>query len=790
MVKHSRGQEKSVFRVLWGTYIRNALIPIVFIELALIVAYLATNYLVRDQNIATMQRSAQESLLETARIESEVITAQLKGVAEMTDLFATLMQHAYDQPYMPDEQELARYGFSDNGVWYTRPDTPGAAVFYSAFTEVGEAEQAKAWQLAQVDPLMKQLVDSSLLVTQAYLNTYDSMNRIYPGFDVLEQYPFDMNIPEYNFYYEADAEHNPERKVVWTDVYIDPAGQGWMASAIAPVYRTGTDFLEGVAGLDIRVSEIIRQVLALHLPWDSYALLVDSTGTIMAMPKAAERDWQLQELTDHDYATAIMQDTFKPEEFNLFRRDDSQPLALGLSQSDSGVVALELDGLPKLAAWSRIPGADWHLLVVADQSSLYADANALKQRVDQIGMGMILALLAFYLLFMVYLYRKSVKVSLRLSEPMRGLRRMIYQIGEEQYRPEPVVSDIVELSAVSAGLTDMALTLEQSRNQLDEANRRLEGMNQALEQRVEERTQKLKHTNEALRHEREEQARLIQKLKDTQAQLVQSEKMASLGVLATGVAHEINNPLAFVSANVSILNDYVPALLRLHQGAVDLMADAERTALKKLEQQEKFAYMEEDLPDLLADSLEGIRRIRHITESLLEFSHAGDTVWQPCDINHCVETTLVICRHEYVNKAQILTELEPSLPTAQAVPAQINQVIMALVVNAAQAIQGNGQIRISTSRIDNEIRIRVEDNGAGIAPQDLDHIFEPFYTTKDVGQGTGLGLAVTYGIVSAHHGRIEVDSTPGEGSCFNVMLPISQERQAGVTEKRVKAESA
>ncbi len=790
MGKHGGGQEKSVFRVLWGTYIRNALIPIVFIELALIVAYLATNYLVRDQNIATMQRSAQESLLETARIESDVITAQLQGVVEMTDLFAALMRQAYDQPFMPDAQELARYSLSDNGVWYTRPDTPGAAMFYSAFTEIGKAEKAKAWQLAQTDPLMKQLVDSSLLVTQAYLNTHDSMNRIYPGFDVLDQYPFDMNIPEYNFYYEADAEHNPERKVVWTDVYIDPAGQGWMASAIAPVYRTGTDFLEGVVGLDIRVSEIIRQVLSLKLPWGSYALLVDSTGTIMAMPKAAERDWQLRELTDHDYATAIMQDTFKPEEFNLFRRDDSQPLAQGLAQADSGVVALELDGLPKLAAWSRIPGADWHLLVVADQSSLYADANALKERVDQIGVGMILALLAFYLLFMVYLYRKSVKVGRRLSEPMRALRAMIYHIGAGQYRPQPVVTDIVELSAVSSGLTEMALTLEQSRNQLDEANRRLESMNQALEQRVEERTQKLKHTNEALRHEREEQARLIQKLKDTQAQLVQSEKMASVGVLATGVAHEINNPLAFVSANVSILNDYVPALLRLHQGAVELMAEAERTALKKLEEQEQFSYIEEDLPDLLADSLEGIRRIRHITESLLEFSHAGDTAWQSCDINHCVETTLVICHHEYKNKARVLTELDPLLPMAQAVPAQINQVIMALVVNAAQAIRVNGLIRVATSHTGNEIQIRIEDNGSGIAPEDLDHIFEPFYTTKDVGQGTVLGLAVTYGIVSAHHGRIEVDSTPGEGSCFNVILPIKQESAASVDEKRVEVEQA
>lgn len=775
MTKRNTARGKSVFRVLWGTYIRNALIPIVFIELALIVAYLATNYLIRDENIATMHRSAQESLLETARIESSVITTQLQGVAEMTDLFAKLMGQAYDTPYMPGPEELARYAHSDTGVWYTLPDTLGAAMFYSSITPAGDEEKAKAWKLAQTDPLMKQLVESSALVTQAYLNTYDSMNRIYPSFDVLEQYPVDLNVRDYNFYYEADAEHNPERKAVWTDVYIDPAGQGWMASAIAPVYRRNTDFLEGVVGLDIRVSEIIRQVLSLRLPWNSYALLVDGTGTIMAMPEAAERDWKLQELTEHDYATAIRQDTFKPQEFNLFHREDSKPLAQELGRSESGVVALDLDGKPKLAAWSLIPGADWHLLIVADQAHLYADANALKKRVDQIAVGMIVALLAFYLLFMIYLYRKSVRVSRSLSEPMSSLRQMIYSIGQGNYRPQPVVTDIIELSAVSGGLTDMAQTLSLSRKQLDEANRRLEGVNQVLEVRVQERTQELQQANVELRHEREEQARLIQKLKETQAQLVQSEKMASVGVLATGVAHEINNPLAFVSANVSILNDYAPALVRLYRDTRELVPEGQGSVLEQLEQREQFSYIEEDLPDLLTDSLEGIRRIRHITESLLNFSHAGDTAWQSCDINHCIETTLVICRHEYKNKADVVTELDASLPCVQAVPAQINQVIMALVVNASQAIRQSGHIRITTSCVDDEVRLAVEDDGQGISAADLDHIFEPFFTTKDVGQGTGLGLAVAYGIIRSHEGRIEVESRPGEGSRFTVVLPVRRQ---------------
>lgn len=767
-VKHGQ----NVFRVLWGTYIRNALIPIVFIELALIAAYLITNYIIRDENIATMQRSAQESLLETASLESDVITSQLNGVIEMVDLFAALVGQAYDKPHDASEQERSRYTHSDNGVWHTRTKTPGAAMFYSSITSVGENEKRKAWQLVQIDPLMKQLVESSSLVTQAYLNTHDSMNRIYPPFDVLDQYPFDLNVTDYNFYYEADAEHNAQRQVVWTDVYIDPAGQGWMASAIAPVYRNNTDFLEGVVGLDIQVSEIIRQVLALSLPWDGYALLVDSSGTIMAMPEAAEKDWQLQELTEHDYATAIKQDTFKPEAFNLFKREDSIQLAQGMTSADIGVVELELADEPKLAAWSLIPGADWHLVVVADQARLYSDANALKARVDQIAIGMILSLLAFYLLFMVYLYRKSIQVSLKLSQPMGGLRRMIRAIGEGRYQPQPVATDITELAEVSNGLIEMGHTLAQNRAELDEANRRLASLNQALEARVRERTHKLQQVNADLHREQEEQNRLIEELKETQAQLIQSEKMASVGLLATGVAHEINNPLAFVSANVSMLHDYAPTLMRLCKKAEEQPPELWGDHSDGVEQQKLYAAIGDVIVDLLEDSVEGVRRIRHITESLLEFSHSGDTSWQDCDVNHCIETTLAICGHEYKYKARVETVLVPDLPLIRAVPAQLNQVIMALVVNAAQAITNEGVIRVRTCHEGESVSFSVCDTGCGIEPANLNRVFEPFFTTKEVGKGTGLGLAVAYGIIKAHNGKIEVESTLGEGSCFRVVLPL------------------
>ncbi|MBS1223886.1 MAG: histidine kinase, partial [Proteobacteria bacterium] len=185
---------------------------------------------------------------------------------------------------------------------------------------------------------MRDIQQTHPLVVQIYLNTFDSLNRIYPYFEVLSQYAPRMDIPSYNFYYEADAAHNPGRGVVWTDVYVDPAGQGWMVSCIAPVYRD--DVLEGVVGLDITVSTITDTILNLAIPWNGYGVLVSKTGTLLALPRAGEDDWGLKELTTHAYTDAIRQDTFKPEEFNIYRRAGFA----GLQNQTDGVAALDLKG--------------------------------------------------------------------------------------------------------------------------------------------------------------------------------------------------------------------------------------------------------------------------------------------------------------------------------------------------------------------------------------------------------------------------------------------------------------
>lgn len=766
-----RKRTQSLFDIVWRTYIKSALMPIVLIELVLIGCYLLSNHIIRNENIEMMTSNARQNLQESARQEANIVGAKLGRVNELAGLFASMTQRAFQTPFDPGPKEKARYALSPDGVWYTRRDLDGTALFYSSRTHVGMEQMKKAWQMAQLDPLMKYLVDGSQLVTQAYLNTYDSMNRIYPYFDVLSQYPADLDIPKYNFYYQADAKHNVSRGVVWTDVYKDPAGQGWMTSAIAPVYRKGGDFLEGVVGLDVKVTEIIEHILALQIPWSGYAMLVDSRGTILAMPKPAEKDWGLTELTDRKYQGAITENQFKPAGFNIFKRADTQELAQKLDTQPRGVVDLRLAGKRKLASWSVVPLTGWRLLVLADEESLFADANQLKLRFDHFGFLMIGALVLFYLVFMLLLYRRSRRLSKRIAAPIWQMQQMITAIGNGEYQQPQPRFDVLELNDISQGLVKMGGDLQQGREQLDEVNASLRQLNLQLESRVQERTQALADANEQLRHEKQAQAELIDELRSTQAQLVQSEKMASIGQLAAGVAHEINNPLAFVSSNIQCFKDYANDLIALQCECEALLDPALRKRTQELRERHQYALISEELPELVDDSLQGVLRIKKIVNSLREFAQHGSDDWQWGDLNACVEAALTLSRNRFSDRVNLKVDLRP-LPKVRCIPSQLHQVALTLLINAAQAVEEGGEVIVQTGADDTGGWLTVADNGCGIPKGSFQRIFDPFYTTREVGKGVGMGLAIAYRVVSAHRGKIDVESEEGKGSRFQVRLPL------------------
>lgn len=278
-------------------------------------------------------------------------------------------------------------------------------------------------------------------------------------------------------------------------------------------------------------------------------------------------------------------------------------------------------------------------------------------------------------------------------------------------------------------------------------------------------------------HERQERLReAMRQIEEVQNHLLQSEKMASVGQLAAGVAHEINNPIGFVNSNLGSLKRGVGDLLEVigAYSAADALLAAHPTIMASIAEAKNaadFDYLREDLPTLIDESLEGLQRVKKIVQDLKDFSRVDVTDWEFVNIEDGLESTLNIVWNELKYKAALNKEYA-ELPLIECIPARLNQVFMNLLVNAAQAIHDRGTITVRTGCNDNEIWVEVEDNGRGIAPENLERIFEPFFTTKPVGQGTGLGLSLVHSIVTSHEGHISVRSEIGVGSCFRVYLPI------------------
>jgi PAS domain S-box-containing protein len=280
----------------------------------------------------------------------------------------------------------------------------------------------------------------------------------------------------------------------------------------------------------------------------------------------------------------------------------------------------------------------------------------------------------------------------------------------------------------------------------------------------------------ALRQRVEDLVVVNQKLADIQLQLLQSEKMASIGQLASGVAHEINNPIGFVKSNLGTLAGYVDSLMAIvrdYEGMEHIHGDAVTVALKAIEARKQamdYEFLVDDVRKLIAESAEGVMRVSKIVLDLKNFSRLGDTAFAAADLQEGIESTINVVWNQLKYKVNVVREYAP-LPSVHCVASQINQVVMNLLVNAEQAIDDRGTITLRTGVQGDIVWFEVQDSGCGIEADKLARIFDPFYTSKPVGKGTGLGLSISFGIVKRHGGNITVQSTLGVGSTFRVSLP-------------------
>ncbi len=271
----------------------------------------------------------------------------------------------------------------------------------------------------------------------------------------------------------------------------------------------------------------------------------------------------------------------------------------------------------------------------------------------------------------------------------------------------------------------------------------------------------------------------LEQLQQAQTGLIQAEKLASIGQLTAGIAHEINNPLAFVSSNLNRFDEYfheITTLLRKWQNLTTLLENNASlkeylTTLKEDEERVNVEFVVHDFEELMKHTREGITRIKNIVNQLRGFTHLASSQFAPANINEALEETILLVWNELKYNAT-LHKNYGNIPLVVCNIGELKQVFVNLLVNAAHALQGKGDIFISTTNTDSTVTISIRDTGCGIPPENLKRIFDPFFTTKQVGKGTGLGLWLVSTIIQKHHGTIEVQSEPGKGTEFIVTLPL------------------
>lgn len=371
-----------------------------------------------------------------------------------------------------------------------------------------------------------------------------------------------------------------------------------------------------------------------------------------------------------------------------------------------------------------------------------------------------------------------------IARPVQVLTDVAQQsIQNAKFDLQASVSSNDEIGSLAQSFNQLIAFVNQLLQQQQAANEKLEAYSQSLEQKVLLRTQELQEKNDHLKQ-------LLEELHRTQTQMVQSEKMSSLGQLVAGVAHEINNPVNFIHGNLEHLNTYTQDLIRLVQAYEKVIPDPPAALQETLEEID-LAFLAEDLQKILKSMRIGTGRIREIVLSLRNFSRLNEAEFKPADIHEGIDNTLLILQHRLKSKAerpeiQVIKEYG-DLPMVECYPGQLNQVFMNLITNSIDALEEANQTRSfqEISEHPNVIQIKtqlsdpdwatilISDNGTGIPESVRSRLFDPFFTTKPVGKGTGLGLSISYQIVvDKHKGEMYCESTPGQGTTFVIRIPV------------------
>jgi signal transduction histidine kinase len=474
-----KSKNQQLGKILSKHFVKFSLIPIFIIEVSLIILYFCINSYISSKNINLLLNQALSHTQTILKSEATIISNKLEEITKtaviLQNLHEDIISNQKKYSFLDDKLQ---FSVAPNGVFY-KTNKNGSSLYYSSNTKITQKEKDKAILTEAMDISLKSVVETNPIVTAAYFNTWDNMNRLYPFIDnVYEQYGQHINMEDYNFYYLADLKHDPEKKPVWTNTYLDPAGNGWMLSCVVPIYNK--DFLEGVTGLDITIDSFVKNILDKKLPYEASLFLVDETGMIIAMPEKIESLLGLKELKEHLYTDSILKTISKPEEFNILT--NKSPFAAhfkNLIENKTKYATLKIDNKEYLTLQENIEENKWKLMILIDKNNIFASIESLKKLSDNIGYLAIIFLILFYAIFFYFLLKKINIFSDSITKPIIDLSAQTSQVSGEHKDIEIIDTNISEIHQLSSNFVLMIKQLNERTKKLYDAKISAEEANKA-----------------------------------------------------------------------------------------------------------------------------------------------------------------------------------------------------------------------------------------------------------------------------------------------------------------------
>lgn len=714
--------KSSLASLIKKEYLKSIILPLLLIETMLLVAYFWSNSFVTEATKNTLIAETKVNVKEISLRSATIINNDFKSIAQITALFQNQHENFFKE-YNPlhVKQKDDFYTTIDNGAIGNKQKTPeSCSLFYSNAMKEQPNRLAKAIASEKMDYFYNATLKSNENIAQLYFNSFDSMNRLCPFMpDALEQYPQDMDIPTFNFYFLADAAHNPDRKVVWTEAYLDPAGLGWMISAIAPVYKG--DFLEGVVGIDVTIENLINNMLSIKLPYKSSSMLLDKDGNILAMSEDLEPILGLKELKSHDYNAPIEATISKPKDFNIFENNNSLSRHLShIVEQKSNVSDFQDGKYQMLITQNNIDETGWKFILLIDKDSLLASTIALKQKTNQIGYIALVLMGFFYIIFFMIIVRRARASSEQILTPLSNLIKATHDLKEKISVREIKHCNIVEIDTLLDNFALMSVELQ--------------GLYESMEKKIEDG---------------------VVANMEAQKVMIYQSRLAQMGEMISMIAHQWRQPLGSIST--------VTASIRLKQSLKKFDLETENGRI------EQVAFL-----DTAIGKIENY--IQFLTTTIDDFRNffKPDQEQEKTTLYDIIDGALKLIGKSLEVNRIILHVEDNSQNTFLTYDKKVIQVLINILKNAQDAILERkveeGTIWIRTREDGASFVIEVEDNAGGIPLDIIGKIFDPYFSTKSEKNGTGLGLYMSKTIIEEHcHGFLKAENC-NKGIKFTIKI--------------------